>query len=165
MDLHHIAGYICKECGSGYDQDTANVAACTDRMVSAFIEWCMAQPFYKDTVIVVTGDHPRMDSYLVENVSYYDRTVYNCILNSSVEAENNQFREFTHMDMFPTVLAAMGFTIEGDRLGLGTNLFSGEETLAEQLGFDYINTEVGKSSVYYIDTFAPELSGTVKEAE
>ena len=165
VDLHHIAGYVCKECGSGYDQDTANVAACTDRMVSAFIEWCMAQPFYKDTVIVVTGDHPRMDSYLVENVSYYDRTVYNCILNSSVEAENNQFREFTHMDMFPTVLAAMGFTIEGDRLGLGTNLFSGEETLAEQLGFDYINTEVGKSSVYYIDTFAPELSGTVKEAE
>lgn len=139
------------------------MAACTDRLVNGFIEWCREQPFYEDTVIVIVGDHPRMDSYLVDGVSYYDRTVYNCILNSAVEADNTQFREFTHMDIFPTVLAAMGFEIEGERLGLGTNLFSREETLAEQLGFDYINTEVSKSSTYYVDTFAPELSGTAEK--
>ena len=165
VDLHHIAGYVCRECGSSYEQDTANVAACTDRMVSAFIEWCREQPFYEDTVIVVTGDHPRMDSCLVDGVSYYDRTVYNCILNSSAEAERTQFREFTHMDAFPTVLAAMGFEIEGNRLGLGTNLFSGEETLAERLGFEYINKEVSKSSAYYVDTFAPELSDAAEKAD
>lgn len=43
------------------------------------------------------------------------------------------------------------------RLGLGTNLFSGRETLAEELGFDALNTEVSKSSDYYVRTFAPEL--------
>ncbi len=162
VDLHHIAGYVCPECGGSYSQDTANVAACTDRQVSAFIDWCKRQPFYQDTVIVITGDHPRMDTCLVEGVSYYDRTVYNCILNSSAEAENTQFREFTHMDLFPTVLAAMGFEIEGERLGLGTNLFSREETLAERFGFDYINKEVSKFSDYYVETFAPELSGVAE---
>ena len=33
-------------------------------------------------------------------------------------------RQFTHMDMYPTTLAAMGFNIEGNKLALGTNLFS-----------------------------------------
>ena len=35
----------------------------------------------------------------------------------------------------PTILSAMGYSIEGDRLGLGTNLFSGEKTLLEKYGF------------------------------
>lgn len=157
VDLHHIAGYVCSRCGSAYGETTANVAACTDALVAEFLEWCKAQPFYEDTVIVVTGDHPRMDTYLVDGFSYYDRTVYNCVINSAVTAERTQNREYTHMDVFPTVLAAMGFEIEGDRLGLGTNLFSGRETLAEELGFDYVNTEVSKSSDYYLKTFAPEL--------
>ena len=36
--------------------------------------------------------------------------------------------------MFPTLLASIGVKIEGDRLGLGTNLFSGKPTLFEQNG-------------------------------
>jgi phosphoglycerol transferase len=159
VDLHHIAGYVCPECGSDYSVGTANVASCTSRLVNEFVEWCKQQDFYDDTVIVITGDHPRMDTYLVDGVSYYDRTVYNCIINPAVTTENTENREFTHMDIFPTVLAAMGYDIEGNRLGLGTNLFSERTTLAEELGFDYINSEVSKSSDYYLTTFAPELSG------
>lgn len=30
----------------------------------------------------------------------------------------------THFDLFPSVLAALGFKIEGDRLGFGYNVFS-----------------------------------------
>ena len=37
------------------------------------------------------------------------------------------------MDMFPTTLASLGAVIDGDRLGLGTNLFSDKPTLAENL--------------------------------
>lgn len=51
--------------------------------------------------------------------------------------------------MYPTVLAALGVKIEGHRLGLGTNLFSCEETLSEELGVDYFRTEVRKKSHYY----------------
>ena len=47
------------------------------------------------------------------------------------------------MDMFPTTIASLGATIEGDRLGLGTNLFSGEQTLAEKLTFDQLNDDHG----------------------
>lgn len=53
------------------------------------------------------------------------------------------------MDMFPTTIAALGGEIEGDRLGLGTNLFSGRPTLAEELGMDQLNAEVRKNSLFY----------------
>ena len=53
------------------------------------------------------------------------------------------------MDLFPTTLASLGVEIEGDRLGLGTNLFSGKETLIEKYGLDYVNKEVLKNSSYY----------------
>lgn len=160
VDTHHVGGYICPLCGEddghGLEDSaayTATAVSCADRQVMDFLAWCREQDFYKDTVIVVTGDHPRMDTNLVENVSYYDRTVYNCFLNCDLPARTDN-REFTTMDLFPTVLAAMGFQIEGDRLGLGANLFSDKPTLCEELGYDALNAEIRKYSPYFIKHFA-----------
>ena len=58
------------------------------------------------------------------------------------------------MDLFPTMLSAMGYKIQGDRLGLGTDLFSGTPTLAEEMGYEELNDEVQKYSQYFIDHFA-----------
>ena len=51
--------------------------------------------------------------------------------------------------MFPTTLAALGVKIEGNKLGLGVNLFSTEKTLLEEYGKEYINEEIMKKSFYY----------------
>ena len=60
-------------------------------------------------------------------------------------------RQFTAMDLMPTTLAAMGYTIPGDRLGLGTNLFSDRETLCEEFGFFELNAELYRHSQFYLD--------------
>lgn len=154
VDTHHVGGHQCAVCGDEYKTRLENVIACTDRLLGEFIAWCEQQSWYEDTVIVISGDHPRMDKQLVSDTDFYDRTIYNCFINAEVSTENTQNRVFTSMDMFPTILAAMGYTIEGDRLGLGTNLFSNLPTLAEELGYDYVNTEVGKYSAYYKKNFS-----------
>lgn len=153
VDTHYTGGYICDLCGDEYDVVTANVIACADRQIEEFLTWCSEQDFYEDTVIVITGDHPRMDKYLVEGVSKYDRTVYNCFLNCDVPADRRSNREFTATDIFPTVLVAMGFQVEGERLGLGTNLFSDRQTLCEELGYKKLEEEFGKYSAYYLENF------------
>lgn len=154
VDTHHVDGYLCELCEDVYDSRTANVVACADRQLTEFVEWCKEQDFYEDTVIIISGDHPRMDTSLVAGVSYFDRTVYNCFINAACGQEIRQTgRTFTTMDMFPTILAAMGYEIEGERLGLGTNLFSGEETLAERKGFEWVSRETAKSSDYYDESF------------
>ena len=155
VDQHYFNGYVCEKCGNEYDVQLANVLACSDRLLIDFIEWCKQQDFYEDTVIVISGDHPRMDTVLVENIDYTERTVYNCFINTErTVALSEKNRKFTTMDMFPTVLYALGFDIEGDRLGLGTNLFSSEQTLAEKFGYAYIDEELSKSSLYYISHFS-----------
>ena len=58
-------------------------------------------------------------------------------------------RIFSTMDLFPTTLSAMGVKIEGNRLGLGTNLFSNEETLIQKYNETYVNLEFLKRSKFY----------------
>ncbi len=154
VDPHHTGGYVCDICGDGYAVSTANVIACADNQLTSFLDWCREQPFYENTVIVLIGDHPRMDNYLVEGVARADRTMYNCIINSDTQPQSAQTnRELSPMDMFPTILAALGYEIEGDRLGLGTNLFSGRQTLSEELGYEYLDKELYKYSTYFAENF------------
>ena len=158
VDLHHVGGHACSKCGSQYSTTLENAIACTDTQLNNFISWCKTQSWYENTTIVISGDHPRMDTQLVNGLKRYDRTIYNCFINSSAQAQGGTSnRELTTVDMFPTTLAAMGYKIEGERLGLGTNAFSAEKTLAEQHGYDWINKQAAVTSSWYLNTFAPEL--------
>ena len=53
------------------------------------------------------------------------------------------------MDMFPTTLAALGCKIKGERLALGTNLFSDKKTLLETYGYDEVADGLSKRSSFY----------------
>lgn len=155
VDTHFPDGYECPLCPYNSKVKAANVVNCADTQLAGFIDWCKEQDFYKDTVIVIIGDHPRMDTVLVEDVEYKNRTMYNCFINSFADTDNikRNYREWASMDVFPTILGAMGYKIEGDRLGLGTNMFSDRKTLSEELGFEWLNEELLKKSDYYINTF------------
>lgn len=155
VDTHHVDGYVCDICDDRWGNRLANVVNCADRQLAEFIAWCQEQDFYEDTAIVITGDHPRMDTTLVSEVEYDDRVIYNCFINAATEPKGAvSERVFTSFDIFPTTLAAMGFTIEGDRLGLGVNMFSDKETLAEQMGYLTLQDEITKFSYYYIREFS-----------
>lgn len=151
VDTHHIGGYICEKCGSNYEESYENAIACSSKQVAEFVSWLQQQPFYENTTVVVTGDHQSMDGgYFQRNVAEnYPRHIYNCFLNSAVSTENVKNRQFCALDMFPTSLAALGCTIEGDRLGLGTNLFSDQKTYIELAGYQVIFDELNKSTDFY----------------
>ncbi len=77
------------------------------------------------------------------------RKVYNVFINTKEEPVNMKNRKFTTLDIFPTVLAGMGAKIEGERLGIGTNLFSEAPTLAEKYGYEELFAELNKKSRFY----------------
>ena len=118
-------------------------------MINEFIDWVKEQDFYDNTTIIITGDHLTMQENFYNIDDNYTRTVYNAFINSRVVPSNEKNRVFTTMDMFPTTLASLGASIEGDRLGLGTNLFSDKRTLAEEYGIQKLNKELKKNSNYY----------------
>ena len=77
------------------------------------------------------------------------RKRYFLIINPEVETINYKNRLFTSLDTYPTILASLGADIEGDKLGLGVNLFSMKKTLSEKFGFEYVNDEITKKSTFY----------------
>lgn len=155
VDTHFPDGYVCDNCRETYGEIAANVVNCADRQIEDFIFWCQSQSWYEDTTIVIVGDHPRMDTKLVNNLECEQRRVYNAFINCEIsENVSTKNRQFAQMDMFPTVLSAMGFNIEGNRLGLGTNLFSDEQTIIEQMGYTDFNNEIAKYSKYYVENFS-----------
>lgn len=90
-----------------------------------------------------SGDHLTMDSNFCDDVpSSYERKVYTTYINSAVQPETEDYREYSTMDNFPTTLASLGVEISGNRLGLGTNLFSSEETLIETYGKEQVNNRI-----------------------
>lgn len=150
VDTHHISGYVCKLCSTEYESQYSNVIACADKQIAQFVEWLQAQPFYDNTTIVIVGDHLSMDPEYFSNIpDTYERTIYNTFINPQAHAIKEKNRSFTVLDMFPTTLAALGVEIEGDRLGLGTNLFSTQNTLIEELGLEYVSHELRKNSELY----------------
>lgn len=148
VDTHFEDGYPCELCREEFEDDQyANVMACSSRQVNDFIEWIQQQSFYDNTTIVLVGDHPTMDSDFCENVDEdYVRRVYTSYINSAVEVKLDKERNYTTFDYFPTTLAALGVEIEGERLGLGTNLFSDKQTLTERFGVENEKKEIGKNS-------------------
>ncbi len=158
-DTHHINGYFCDRCEDIHEEQYANVVSCASRQVYEFVQWIKQQDFYDNTTVVICGDHLTMSNeYISENMSEnYERHVYNCIINSAVTTPNTKYRYFSPMDMYPTVLASLGCTIDGDRLALGTNLFSDRQTLAEEYGVENLNEELAKNSDFYVQNFASNV--------
>jgi phosphoglycerol transferase len=152
-DTHFTAGYYCELCDDEYDSQYSNVIACSSRQIAGLVEWIKEQDFYENTTIVISGDHLTMDSNYMEgnmvDMDYPRRTFFTIINAPESCVEKERERDFSTIDIYPTTLAALGVTIEGDRLGLGVNLFSDIPTLYEEFGEDYLNAEFLKNSDFY----------------
>jgi phosphoglycerol transferase len=149
VDTHFEDGYLCPECPTTFgDNQYANVMACSSRQVSSFLAWMQTQDFYKDTSVVIVGDHPTMDADFCNAVpSDYVRKSYVAYLNSAVSCQDPSLRrDYSPLDTLPTTLASMGVTIPDETLGLGVNLFSSSPTLIEEYGLEDVKTELLKKS-------------------
>lgn len=155
VDTHTPSGYACELCPDTYPTQFENSLACSSLQLNDFIEWCKTQPFFANTSIVITGDHGSMVPHFYEegiidgNQGSTHRKIYNVFINSAVEPEKETGRQFTTLDFFPTTLASIGVSIEGERLGLGTNLFSSVPTLAETYGYDTFFEELSLESPFF----------------
>ena len=149
VDTHFTNGWLCEDCPDTYADQYSNVLACSSKKVSEFVQWVQQQPWGKDTVIVLSGDHLCMDdNYYSDMPQGYQRKTYVNIINGAKQKPEEK-RTFATIDMFPTTLSALGAEIEGDRLGVGTDLYSDTQTLVELKGKDYMDNQFSMHSDFY----------------
>lgn len=154
-DTHFPDGYQVPGMPTPYESPYANVILYSQEQTVKFVRWIQEQPFYENTTIVLIGDHLSMDQKFFEGFdTNYKRTCFNLILNPAPnvrDIDNSRLhnRDWANFDMFPTMLASIGVEIEGNRLGIGTNLFSDEQTLFERDGIEFVNEILEKRSNFY----------------
>ena len=158
-DTHRPDGYVSKGKKKPYKSPYANAIWNSDQDVCKFVKWIQKQPFYENTTVILIGDHRSMETDFFKFYKFtkdYNRTQFNLILNPAPSVgtpdksiTNN--RLWANWDMFPTTVASLGAQIDGERLGIGTNLFSGKPTLFEEYGVEKVNKELEKGSKFYND--------------
>lgn len=151
IDSHPIDGYKTSYTVNKFKKQYENVYATESVLISDFLDWLKKQDFYKDTVVVIIGDHLCMQTSFTQDVSLSDRGRFNLILNSEVKTNNTKNRGIASYDLYPTIMSAMGVSIPTDQIGLGVDLFSNKKTLIEKYGKNKLNKELEKKSKYYID--------------
>ncbi len=149
-NTHCPEGFIEKNCETKFSDQYSNAIYYSVKQINSFIKWVQKQPFYKNTTIVVVGDHLSMATKHFEKWSNkFDRTIFNLFINYKSNLVKSKNRIFNSLDLFPTTLASLDVNIQGNRLGLGTNLFSSLKTLSEIYGIKFLNAEFKKNSNFY----------------
>lgn len=151
VDTHNPDGLVCEYCKEDYDIQLANVFACSSRLATEFVKWCQQQDFYENTTIVIAGDHESMDAGFGDILSGHDRKVYFTIINPAEGCIETKDRIICSYDIYPTIVSSLGINYDGNRLALGTNLFSDELTLSEKYGKDEFFAKARANSTYYIN--------------
>ena len=111
----------------------------TSEEINNFVKWIKKQNCYKNTTIVICENFLDKNENKISSVKF---------INSKVEPQNNK-KIFSNLDIFPSVISSLGAKIENEKLGLGVNLFSNEQTLLEKYGEEYIDNEFKKKSYFY----------------
>jgi len=116
-------------------------------LLSNFLVWLNKQDFAKKTTVVIIGDHER-SGHNFTKINTNNKKIYNVFVNS-LSNPLNKNRTFNQIDIFPTILESIGFKIDKGRLGLGTSLYSTQQTLIEKFGFKKLKKLLRyKSTVY-----------------
>lgn len=149
IDTHYVDGHLWWYSKDDYNTQYENVYATTSELIYNFIKWVKQQNFYDNTTIMIVGDHISMQADYFESRGAYKRYIYNCYINSAKKTDNVSNRVYSAIDSYPTIISSLGANIEGNKLGLGVDLFSEDNTLSEKYGFDYLNNELNKKSVFY----------------
>ena len=153
IDTHAPHGFYDSNCIKIADDKNEDArlkasARCVSKELNKFLDFLKTKAFYENTSVIIFGDHLFMGTRLVQG--FNNRKWINIFINASKTPITEEKRLFSDIDMFPTILSSINFDINGDRLGLGTDLFSGQKTLIESIGLDSLNKEINKMSNHLI---------------
>jgi phosphoglycerol transferase len=168
----HPTGYLDPQAERKFPAPIENVWADADKQLGEFIAWLQRQDFYADTTTVILGDHLYQDFsvfpadfFTAPSVTGYhsgERYPLNIFINSPLSPKFAKNRQFSHFDLFPTLVEAVGGKIAASGLGLGRSMSSGEKTLLEELGYAAVNDQLQRPSRRYDELWTLPNGGAKK---
>lgn len=152
IDTHQPAGYVDEQCSkefSSVEKQFPKALLCASKQLSDFIAWAKQQPWYENTVISVMGDHTMAMLSPKADISPSDSLFWTNFIINSAQTSSVRERSYSSLDMFPTLLEAMGFDLKNRSAGLGRSLYSDSLTLLEVYGRERFDVLLRERSVQY----------------
>ncbi|MFW6346827.1 MAG: sulfatase-like hydrolase/transferase, partial [Halomonas sp.] len=135
---HAPHGYPARAClerqGDFDGQDILYSVACSAWLARQLIERLDAEGLLDNTLVVLASDHLTMRVSVWDQLTQGERDNTFMLLGPGIEPGTHTRRESSMLDLFPTILEAMGFAIDDHRAGLGVSLLSSVPTLLESHG-------------------------------
>ena len=137
IDTHGRDGQLNKTCYARGAKKFEDIIECTAYEVADFINYIERHGWMDRVTILVTGDHLAMENAVSKKLqSRPERYVFNMIINQDSLEKNRE--TILHVDLFPTILNALGITWSDEHLALG---YSGIMPLNHKLSsIDHFNT-------------------------
>ena len=158
IDTHQPEGYVDSRCAkefAGVKGNLPKALRCASKQLDEFLIWAKQQPWYANTVISVMGDHTMPSLSLKAGIPVSDSLYWtNFIVNSAVTTPVRE-RQYSSLDMFPTLLEAMGFKLENRSAGLGRSLYSDSLTILELYGRQTLDSLLRERSIQYDEFLFP----------
>ena len=140
-----LPDYCKKKFGDFRDQ-----IVCSSEQMADFLMWFEKQKNAQNTVVLIIGDHLAMEAKANQMMAGYNdkREIFNLFFaGKGIVFDKN--RQFSGLDIMPTLLDALGVQWGSRRLGLGVSLLSAEENLLEKIGLEKLNHELMRYSTIY----------------
>lgn len=152
IDTHQPEGYVDARCAKEFAKVKGGLPKalrCASKQLDEFLTWAKQQPWYANTVISVMGDHTMPSLSPKAGIPVSDSLYWtNFIINSAVNTSVRE-RQYSSLDMFPTLLEAMGFKLEKRSAGLGRSLYSDSLTMLELYGRQTLDSLLRERSIQY----------------
>lgn len=167
VDTHGPTGAIDEGCSNADDADDATpdgwetmnrALHCTDESVDRLVHRFIEQSDGRPKVVWIMGDHlsplPRPNPSGTGSPEAPSRGVFHALARFDAEGRvlpgASAWRQFTHVDVMPTLAEAIGlqWTPSAHHLGLGTSLLDPalSATLAERDGFERLDARLACES-------------------
>lgn len=149
IDTHQPNGYLDTSCHYSEDAQYKNVLRCSSSMVGNLLTWMQTQPWFKNTVIAIVGDHILQSLAIKAGLPQNEKLHTTAFFLNTDYKDINRKRSFTNLDYAPSILEAIGWQLPNHGFGLGRSLFSKEKTMLEIYGEDSLNTLLRQRSIQY----------------
>lgn len=148
---HAPYGYPAQRCieqqGEWDGVDILYAVECSAWLARDLLERLTEQGLLENTVVAIASDHLTMRVSVWDELVTMDRDNTFMLLGDDLSPKRI-IREASMVDIFPTLLDAMGYMPEDSRAGLGVSLLDSEtRTLLERHGLADINARLREENV------------------
>ncbi|MBZ9757646.1 LTA synthase family protein [Mesorhizobium sp. ESP6-5] len=143
---HAMDGYLTDKCigKTGLPPQTPNIlhaVKCTNMLIADFVHKAEAAGLMRNTVLALQSDHLSAPSTVTDRLNNYERCNFFSLSGDGIPSKTYTGLAGT-IDIFPTILDALGVPLSNGQAALGVSLLGDRPTLSRALGQDQFDDAI-----------------------